>query len=829
MDAQVPGGVARALYKAGYIEHPYVGMNSLKCEWMENRWWMYRRELRGGRLTENQRAYLYFAGVDYACMVYLNGLLLGEHEGMFEDFSFDITEAYQAQERLVLEVLILHAPDEMGQIGRTSQTSTQKSRFGYKWDFSTRLVNLGIWQDVELRIEEEAALDDLYLHTDVRKDGAGLVYVQGTVAMHSNLEVRVEAVCAIDGKVVGRLDMPCVSASFDGCLVMEHPRLWYPSGMGEQPLYDVTLTLYSKDAVLDCRCMKQGIRSFAMTPNENAPKDALPYTVTINGKRVYMKGVNVTPMDHIYGDIPPEQVEFQLRQAVEMNANIVRVWGGGLIETERFYDCCDRLGLMVWQEFIQSSSGVDNVPSELPIFKKLLRKAAIHALKVKRNHTSLIIWSGGNELMDEKNKPQTLQNRNLAMLSELVRHLDPCRMFLPTSPSGPEAHITDTPGKSHDVHGWWQYQGNGRQYSYFGDTDSLLHSEFGCDGMSCMETVCRALPQRPQRPERMRDSDLWRFHGDWWCTYDREEAMFGPVEELPRYIRLSQWMQAEGLRFILEANQRRKWHNSGSIIWQLSEPWPNLSCTSLIDYYGHAKQAYFWAKQAFAPLHITLRYRRLDLAPGTVFSDELVALTDEGVEGEGHLFWQALGMDGTCYAQGSLAVTLLPSAANPVGKLTFSMPNPKEELVMVRLRLQVGERRDENAYYFSTCRERPYRYAAGLSGAQVSAAVERQEEGGATIRVTNAGKVPVLHACIEDASDEWNLLAGENYRTLLPGESWLAQVRWSRRFRIGFDDFGESTARCPALTVRGIGLEEGVRVRGLAPSAEAIEPGRNLP
>jgi len=565
--------------------------------------------------------------------------------------------------------------------------------------------------------------------------------------------------------------------------------------------------------VLDRRCMKQGIRRFAMVPNENAPEDALPYTVEINGKRVYMKGVNVTPMDHVYGDIPPEQVEFQLRQAAALNTNIVRVWGGGVIETERFYDCCDRLGLMVWQEFIQSSSGVDNVPSELPGFMKLLRQTAVHALKVKRNHTSLVIWSGGNELMDEQRKPQTLQNKNLAMLSELVRQLDPCRMFVPTSPSGPEAHITAAPGKSHDVHGWWQYQGNGRQYSYFGDTDSLLHSEFGCDGMSCMETVCRALSQRPRRPERMHDNDLWRFHGDWWCTYDREEAMFGHVEHLPRYIRLSQWMQAEGLRFILEANQRRKWHNSGSIIWQLSEPWPNLSCTSLVDYYGHAKQAYFWTKQAFAPLHITLDYRRLDYAPGTVFSEEMVVLTDEGAAGRADISWQVLGMDGACYAQGSLAAVLTPSAATPVGRLTFPMPFTEEGLILVRLQVQVGESHDENEYYFSSHRERPYRYAAGLGGAQVSAVVEGREESSATIRVTNRGKTPVLHASIEDASDEWNLLLQENYRTLLPGESWLAQVRWSRRFRIGFDDFDQCTTLCPVLTVRGIGLEDGVKVR----------------
>lgn len=176
MDAQVPGGVARALYQAGYIDHPYVDMNSLKCEWIENRWWIYRREFDRRDIPAHRKTLLHFEGVDYACMVYLNGHLLGEHEGMYEDFAFDVTDLLQTAEHFVLDVLILHAPDEMGQIGRTSQTSTQKSRFGYKWDFSTRLVNLGIWQDVSLILEDEAALDDLYVHSDAA-DGMGLLHI----------------------------------------------------------------------------------------------------------------------------------------------------------------------------------------------------------------------------------------------------------------------------------------------------------------------------------------------------------------------------------------------------------------------------------------------------------------------------------------------------------------------------------------------------------------------------------------------------------------------------------------------------------------------------
>lgn len=813
LDAQVPGGVTLAMYRHGYIDHPYVDMNSLKCEWIENRWWIYRCEFDRRELAAHRRALLHFEGVDYACIVYLNGIKLGEHTGMYEDFTFDVTDQYRAQEHFVLDVLILHAPDEMGQLGRTSLSSTQKSRFNYKWDFSTRLVNLGIWQGVELILEDEAAIGDTYVRSDVAQDGRGLIHVDADVTMHQPLALQMEAVCAMNGVEVARQQLQCSGMHFAGSLQVENPELWYPNGLGAQPLYDVTLTLRSGDRVVDQRSMKQGIRHFEMLQNEDAPEGALPYTIAINGRRVYMKGVNITPMDHIYGDLAPEMVEFQLRQAAALNANIVRVWGGGLIETEHFYNLCDQLGLMVWQEFIQSSSGVDNIPSELPGFLELLRRTALHAVKVKRNHTSLVIWSGGNELTDEDRKPQTIRNRNLAMLGRIVAELDPQRFFVPTSPTGPESHIDKRPGYSHDVHGWWQYQGNGRQYIYFGDTDSMLHSEFGCDGMSCMQTVCRQLSTRPTRPERMHDNDLWRFHGDWWCTYEREMTMFGPVEDIERYIRLSQWMQAEGLRFILEANQRRKWHNSGSIIWQLSEPWPNLSCTSIVDYYGHAKHAYHWTKKAFAPLHVTLNYRHLDYAPGTVFSDDLVVMTDHGVAGDAQIRCDILGLDGTRYDQQVIHACLPEAAATHVGKLTFTMPRTADGLVLVRLQVCLNGQCETNDYYFSNHSERPYRAAAALSGASLQAVTVSRGDDSAVIRLINTGDRAVLHAYVEDASDEWNLMVEDHFRTLLPGESFDVQVRWSRRFRVGFDEFDTCATTAPVLTVCGIGLDEGVQVQ----------------
>ena len=251
---------------------------------------------------------------------------------MYEPFSFDVTEYYHPGESVTIRVLIRHAPDEMGQIGKTSETFTQKSRFNYKWDFSTRLVNLGIWQKVFLTFWDSVEMTDLFVQGEPVGEDEGVIRISGSVSGRaSGQRLKVKAECQLDDKVQGT---ECIEPESDGrfslCIPVRHPALWYPNGLGEQPLYDLTLELYKDDQLLDTYVQKVGIRSIVCVQNDDAPAGARPYLFVVNGKRMYIKGVNITPLDHIYGDVPDEQVYETLRRAKEMNCNLVRVWGGGL-------------------------------------------------------------------------------------------------------------------------------------------------------------------------------------------------------------------------------------------------------------------------------------------------------------------------------------------------------------------------------------------------------------------------------------------------------------------------------------------------------------------
>lgn len=810
--ADVPGGVALALYRAGYIEHPYYGMNSLKCEWIENKWWIYETSFPAPELT-GTKIRLDFLGVDYECMVYWNNRFLGTHEGMFEPFSWDLTDFYRKGEPVTLRVLLKHAPDEMGQIGRTSETFTQKSRFNYKWDFGTRLVNLGIWKEVYLTGVDRAEMEDLFIRGETDEDGNSYFRISARVPNQECFLARVSFWMENGEKTTSEQEIQ--NGRMDLSLFVENPVLWYPNGLGKPSLYDVTVSLYQEGELLERIHKRCGIRKIECLQNEKAPSGARPYLLSVNGIKMYVKGVNLTPLDHIYGDVPKEQTEDVLRRAVEMNCNLVRVWGGGIIETEYFYECCDRLGLLVWQEFIQSSSGIDNIPSRNSEFLILLRKSACAAVMEKRNHTCLAIWSGGNELMDENRVPVTEEDPNIAMLHEIVTKEDPDRIFLPTSASGPGEFISLKPDRSHDVHGWWQYQGNPQHYEFYSASDSLFHSEFGCDGMSSLACLQRFLPESERLyPVAMCENDIWRFHGEWWCTWKREMDMVGPSSGLRGYIAASQWLQAEGLRYILEANQRRKFRNSGSIIWQLNEPWPNVSCTSLLEYYGSPKMAYYWAKNAFGHFYPSFDYRKLHFAPGETFRGELWLFTDSTVmRTRAAIMTQILDLYGNIMDEKKHERIMEPNCSNPMGEMEWTVPKDFSGIFVLRLTAEAEGFTGRNLYYFSTQKETPYRSALEDGGAEVKLQVSdfdgrEERQGEVTARLENRGSKAALHIRLYDRSDRYLLYPEDNYITLFPKEVRNISIKYCLKYRFGFDEnaaIEKESFRLPAFDVEWTG------------------------
>ena len=779
--AEVPGSVHNDLLKAGIIDDPYYELNALKNEWVENKWWHYKKTFKLPVGQEGKKARLVFNGVDYKASFYLNDIKLGEHENMFTKVKYDITDILNFGGENVLEVVLEGIPDEQSQMGFTTKSKTQKSRFSYTWDFCTRLVNMGIWQDVSIQFYNDCLLDDVHIMTDVI-DGKGMVQINGSIVMKECKDAEIKLSLLRDGQLltesICRTSFCYGKGLFSKDIIIDNPSLWFTNGAGKQELYQLEISVSSEGVLQDERSFNIGIRKLEYEKNEGAPEDAMPFTAQINGRKVYIKGTNLVPLDHMYGSVTKERYEHILRMAKQANINLIRVWGGGIVEKEYFYDLCDEYGIMVWQEFTQSNSGLDGIPCTDREFLKKLYDTAVEALKEKRNHVSLTFWSGGNELKDKEGHPVSFDNENIAMLKALVDQYDPQRLFYPSCPYGPNfSNSIDEKSlkemRNHNVHGFWAYLGTQKHYEFYNQSNSLYHGEFGVNGCSCMKALKKFLgPEYLSYPYDATNF-VWRYHGaSWWDSIPREREIFGEecVADLEKFVSCSQFIQAEGIRYILEANRRRKYQNSGSMIWQFNEPWPNVNCTNLVDYYGEAKMAYYWTKKAYEPIHASLKYEKLNFVKGESFS-AAIYINNSYEALDCNYTVEVLDPKGKELLFEKSGLNIQRNSAGKIKDVNFKIGDHYPEIFFVRL--CVFDQKDkvsENIYIFSTRSETIFKPLFDITGARLD--VEQKNNGEEVVlRMTNTGYEVCLFANVTEETDLFYTYYNDNYLIIFPGET----------------------------------------------------------
>jgi len=690
--ATVPGDVIADALDANLIANPYIDMNSRAAEWTSERDWLYRKSFDVPPEMNGKTIRLHFDGVDFTCHVYLNGESLGKHEGMFTPFEYDVTHLLRFDRANTLTVIVEHKPAVelvQGQIGWSSQARLWKSRFAYNWDWCTRLVPIGIWQSVHLIATDAVYIEDVWVQHTLRVSEATAqvtVHVQTGQASAETAHARCQII-APDGSTISpvlechaHVEPGVTSGACTFTQEIQAPQLWFPNGMGAQPLYRARIELVDTNGpqgmqsqdVTDSREVTFGLRTIRAIPNDGAPADALPYTIEVNGRKMFVKGWNWAPIDNLYGRPQAQRYERLLNLAQQAHCNLLRVWGGGLLEREGFYDLCDQLGILVWQEFHHSSSGIDNRPPEDDTYLTTIENQARQMVPLRRNHPSLAIWCGGNELMTDDWIPLTDAHPALAKLKAITQELDPGRLWLPTSSSGPvegaDAKLAGT-DKMHDVHGPWQYQGPVEQYRFFNSIDALYHSEFGAEGAGNLYTIQRFITGCYQWPPDA-TNPAWVHHGSWWLHREKLEGMFGPIENLETFVKASQFMQAEGLRYAIESNRRRKWRCSGTSPWQLNEAFPNTACTNAVDYLGLTKPAYWWIRRAYEPTHISAKYERLAWKPGEEWRAEVWVNNSMAA------------MPGCTWSASLLALDGLASLADSTASLVDGLASPADSAVL---------------------------------------------------------------------------------------------------------------------------------------------------
>lgn len=683
LQVQAPTSVYRALQAAGVIDDPFFEQNSLRCEWVSNRWWRFRTSFRAKK-EPGRRYELVLHNLDFRAHIYLNHNKLGLSENLFVPFRADVTQLLQEENELV--ILLEHAPDECGQMGLTSITKTQKPRFNYKWDWCMRMVGVGIGA-CELHSYRICAVRSVLQKQSFAVDGSCSVRVAVQLEGFTQTDCTMR-LCLSDGKTcVDTVTQSCVVQpglqTHTTTLFLAQPKRWWPNGHGAQPLYDLNVQILDNAGTLVAqRSVQISLREVQYLQNDNAPADALPYKLVINGKPIYIKGVNLTPLEMNHADVTEQREWAVLQSIAAANCNLIRVWGGGYISTDTMLDACDRLGILVWQEFPQSSSGVENVPSKDAGFLAQMEKTVRASALRLQTHPSLAYYSGGNELSDETGAPVGYDDENITLIQNTLQDTlgeYAQTLLLPSSPSGGNYFLdVDKPGLNHDVHGPWKYAGATGQYTLYNRSDSLFHSEFGVDGMANFCTLQKILSDKHLYVTDMAHDVVWRHLGEMWDTYDRTEEIFGSLhdQQLPGFIALSQYIQAEGLRYALEANRRRAFENSGSIIWQFNEPRPNVSGTYIEDYYGEKKLAYYFVRDAFRTLTPSLRYDKLLWDVGESCTVQPVVLNDAGAL-DGTLDVEVRTEEGQLLTQRSEPVTLAACCNAALAPLSFPIPQTK--------------------------------------------------------------------------------------------------------------------------------------------------------
>lgn len=605
IDVRVPGSVQQALLEAGLLPDWNVGLNARQCEWVENRHWIFQTTLPAEYLkglNGDGQVRLRCLGLDYEGVLRVNSREIGEFGNTFVPHVFDLTEALEPGQDNVIQLIFTIPPRWMGQYGWTSEIKDMKPRYNYLWDWTSRVVQLGIWDKISLEVVRGSAIGQTWVRPSMPADSEkGSLSVSGDLTGDDSLKV---VLALTDGEKT-LFNRQVTPAEFrEGVRWDELPvRCWWPNGEGEQALYDLTIRLIDGDGQeLDRQERHVGFRSFDWAMNPGAPEGADPWLLVVNGRPVFMQGVNWTPLRPNFADVTPEETRKRLEAYRDLGMNILRVWGGAFLGREWFYDMCDEMGLMVWQEMPLSSSGVENYPPDDPETMDKLTTVARSYIARRHHHASLLLWSGGNELqvaMDGSRagigKPVDFSHPLLGRFKKIVEELDPGRRCIPTSSSGPRFCAAEEEfgkGVHWDVHGPWKPTGKFPEdwQRYWQNDDALLRSEIGAPGASSVALIEQYAGDYAPFPCSV-DNLLWKRTSWWveWPVFVEEKGR--EPKDLAEYVEWSQARQATALAIAAKASKDRFPACGGFIIWMGHDSFPCMANTAILDFHGDPKPA----------------------------------------------------------------------------------------------------------------------------------------------------------------------------------------------------------------------------------------------
>ena len=668
--ATVPGTVQTDLMATGDIDDPFFGLNERAIQWIDKEDWLYDKHFTLTD-TQQQRCHreLTFYGLDTYADVYLNDSLILKADNMFRTWHVDITRFTRVGDNHLRVRLCSPARIDMptweahrheyiassdqsengGLLDRQLSPFIRKAGYHYGWDWGPRIVTLGIWRPVVFTLWDDLIIRDIFVEQqEVSRKRAD---IRHHVTIEADHETQA-TVTVTDSATQRTLATQTVSLRAGTNTVtlpytISNPRLWWCNGLGEPHLYTLQTTIRSTQPTADsnptvCQTTRVGLRSVKLHKEPDSDGKGESFYFTLNGEKVFMKGANYIPCDIFLPRVSDSVYQRTVADAVAVNMNMLRVWGGGTYEDDRFYDLCDRHGILVWHDFMYACSLVPAAGDYL----ENARLEAIDNVKRLRNHPCIALWCGNNEVQDAwfgwgwkkqaERKDGDLARRlweeygNLYFrtLPEVVGEYAPQTPYQPSSPfASREGRSEMTRG---DYHSWevWHSRRPIRDYNKI---RARFFSEYGMQSFPELSTVKRFAP----------DPKDWDIASDVMMAHQRGGANansliesyltteYGRPDSFDTLLYVGQLMQGDAMKTAVEAHRRDKGYCWGSLLWQINDCWP-VASWSTRDYYGRWKAAHYMVRPAMADilvspiqkedstLHICIANDRLTPVSGTL-------------------------------------------------------------------------------------------------------------------------------------------------------------------------------------------------------------------
>jgi beta-mannosidase len=661
LPAVVPGGVHESLLAAGRIEHPYFGENENTVRWVEDKTWWYRTQFPGpSKVDAHERLRLVLPSVDTVADIWLNGTLLGRHINAFRPADYDVTRLVGAANELLVQIsppLQDLTPPVGAQLtvdlmkaffasqlpagehedaetepppgvlsANLALTRRRKPTFSWGWDFGPRVPSIGILEPAELRRDATAAVSGHHLralHVDIERLTAQLAVDVEVDAFAANGPLSVRVTLTAPDAATTEVSLPLppgTSRRASAVLPLHDVQLWWTHDLGAPALYDVTISLLDSTGVeIDVVQDRIGIRTLELDRSVDDIQPGRLFRFVLNGVPTYSRGANWVPPSMLRGSVTAAAVRQLVETAQRGQMTMLRVWGGGAYEQDAFYDACDEFGLLVWQDFMFACI---DYPSEEPALQDEVAREADFQVRRLRNHPSLALWCGNNEVHGiHRAVYDTVEPNDWGwhffhgLLPDAVSRNSPGAIYWPGSPwadSDPRGANGIHDGDRHAWEVWhgmdlgaggptdFASKGEAVHFHRYAHDQGRFISEFGIHASPERGTLERWNPAGSlalgSSAFDSRNKDVPKDKGN-----DMMSVETGLPRNLQEFINFSMACQAEGLKFGVEHYRRRQPHNSGTLVWQLNDVWPGFSW-SVIDFDLVPKASFYFLQRAYRPV-----------------------------------------------------------------------------------------------------------------------------------------------------------------------------------------------------------------------------------